>query len=110
MVAVSRNLGGKIPEVDDVLSSHHLEIYPATSLDENCIEFEFQTDRNFYVDLRQAYLVLKLKFVKGLVYETYYSKEVEKEHKEKAKTHDEIPKEEEVEEAPAPLLTHVNNI
>ena len=45
-VAVSGNLGGKRPIVDNVLSSHEQEIYPTTSLDENCIEFEFQTDRN----------------------------------------------------------------
>ena len=51
-VAVSGNLGGKIPIVDDVLSSHEQEIYPTTSLEENCIEFEFQTDRSYYVDLR----------------------------------------------------------
>ena len=40
-VAVSGNLGGKFPVVDDVLSSHEQEIYPTTSLDENCIEFEY---------------------------------------------------------------------
>ena len=54
-VAVSGNLGGKVPIVDDVLPSHEQEIYPTTSLDENCIEFEFQTDRNCYVDLRQSF-------------------------------------------------------
>ena len=81
-VAVSGNLGGKVPVVDDVLSSHEQEIYPTTSLDENCIEFEFQTDRNYYVDLRQTYLALKLKLVRGRGYETYNSKEVKKEHKE----------------------------
>ena len=46
-VAVSGNLGEKVPVVDDVLSSHEQEIYPTTSLDENCIEVEFQTDRNY---------------------------------------------------------------
>ena len=45
-VAVSGNLGGEVPIVDDVLSSHEQENYPTTSLDEICIEFEFQTDRN----------------------------------------------------------------
>ena len=60
-VVISGNLGGKVPVVDDVLSSHEREIYPTTSLDENCIEFEFQTDRKDYVDLRQTYLALKLK-------------------------------------------------
>ena len=59
-VAVSGNLRGKVPVVDDVLSSHEKEIYPTTSLNENCIEFEFQWDRNYYVDLKQTYLALKL--------------------------------------------------
>ena len=77
-MAVSGNLGGKVPVADDVLSSHEQEIYPTTSLDENCIEFEFQTDRNFYVDLRQTYWALKLKLVKGRGYETYNTKEVKK--------------------------------
>ena len=54
-VAVSGNLGGKVPIVDHVLSSHEQEIYPTTSLDENCIEYEFQADRNYYVDLRQFF-------------------------------------------------------
>ena len=66
-VAVSGSLGGKVPIVDVVLSSHEQEIYPTTSLDENCIEFDFQTDRNCYVDLRRTYLVLKLKLDKGRV-------------------------------------------
>ena len=73
-VAVSGNLGGKVPVVDDVLSFHEQEIYPTTSLDGNCIEFEFQTDWNYYVDLRQRYLALKLKFVTGRGYEIYKSK------------------------------------
>ena len=36
-VAVSGNLRGKVSVVDDVLSSHEQEIYPTTSLNENCI-------------------------------------------------------------------------
>ena len=73
-VAVSGNLAGKVPIVNDVLSSYEQEVYPTTSLDENCIEFEFQTDRNYYVDLRQSFLALKLRFVKGRGYDTYESK------------------------------------
>ena len=64
-IAVSGNLGGKVPVVDDVLSSHEQQTYPITSHDENCIEFEFQTDLNFYVDLRQKYFALKLIFVRS---------------------------------------------
>ena len=77
-VAVSGNLGGKVPLVDDVLSSIEQEIYPTTSLDENCIEFEFQTDWSYYVDLGQTYLALKLKLVRGLGYGTYDTKNVKK--------------------------------
>ena len=106
-VAVSGNPGGKVPVVDVVLSSHEQQIYPTTSLDENCIEFEFQTDRNFYVDLRQTYLALKLKLVMGRGYETYNTKEVKKEHKEEAKAAEEGTEEE---DAPVLLVTHVNKI
>ena len=81
-VAESGNLGGKVQVVDDVLYSHEQEIYPTTSLDENGIEFEFQTDRNYYVDLRQSLLALKLTFFKGRGYDTYESKEKKKEHKD----------------------------
>ena len=83
-VAVSGNLGGRVPIVDDVLSSHEQEMCPNTSLDENCIEFEFQTDRNYYIDLRQSFLALKLKFVKGRGYDTYESEEKKKEHKDES--------------------------
>ena len=105
--AVSGNLGGKVPVVDGVLSSQEKEIYPTTSLDENCIEFEFQTDRKFYVDLRRTYLALKLKLVRGCGYETYNRKEVKREQKEETRAIDEETVEE---EAPVPLVTHVYDI
>ena len=106
-VAVSGNLGGKVPLVDDLLSSHDQEIYPTTSFDENCIEFEFHTDRSYSVDLRQTYLALKLKLVRGRGYETYNTIEVKKKHKEEAKAEEEETAEQ---DAPVPLVTHVNNI
>ena len=89
-VAVSEKFGGKVPIVDDVLSSHEQEIYATTSLDENCIDFEFQTDRNCYVDLRQSFLALKLKFIKGRGYDTCESKEKKKEHKDESVVFTEI--------------------
>ena len=106
-VAVSGNLGGKIPIVNDVLSSHEQKIYRTTSLEEKCIDFEFQTDRNHYVDLRQTYLALKLKFVRGCSDKTYNTNEVKKEHIEEAKAEEEETTEE---DAPVPLVNHVNNI
>ena len=105
-VAGSGKLGGKVPVVDDVLSSYEQEIDPITSLVENCIEFEFQTDLNYYVDLRQTYLALKLKLVRSRGYETYNTKE-KKQNKEEAKAEGEETAEE---DAPVPLNTHENNI
>ena len=104
-MAVSGNLGGKFAVVDEVLLFHEQKIYPSTSLDENSLEFEFRTDRNYYVDLRQTYLALTLKFVNGRGCETYNSKEVKKEHKEQSEMEEEETVEE---EAPVPLVFHVN--
>ena len=109
-VAVSGNLGGKVPIVDDVLSSREQEIYPTTSLDENCIEFEFQTDRNYYVDLRQYFLALKLKFVKGRGYDKYESKEKKKEHKDESVVFTETGTDDEEEQEEVAQVTYVNNI
>ena len=71
----------KEPVFDDVLPFHEKEIYPTTSLNENSIEFEFQTERNVYVDLRQTYLALKNKLVKGRGFDTYKTTKLRKEHK-----------------------------
>ena len=108
-VAVSGNLGGKNPIVDDVLSSHEQEIYPTTSLDENCIKFEFQTDWNYYVDLRQSFLALKLKIVKRRGYDTYKSKKKKREHKDESVVFTETGTDDEEEEE-VPRVTYVNNI
>ena len=109
-VAVSGNLGGKVPIVDDVLSLLEQEIYPTTSLDENCIEIEFQTDRKYYVDLRQSFMALKLKFVKGRGYDTYESKEKKKEHKDESVVFTETGTDDEEEEEEVARVTYVNNI
>ena len=91
----------------DVLSSHEKGNYLTSSLDDKCRKFVLHLDRNFSVDLRQCYLGLKLKFVKGRGYETYISKEVEKEHKEETKFGEEA---EEEEESPVFRVTFVNNL
>ena len=107
--AVSGNLAGKVPIVDNFLSLHEQEFFPATSFDENCIKFDFQTDRNFYVDLRQSLLSWKLKFVKACGYVTYESKEKKKEHKHESNVFTEIGNDEEEQEEVA-RVTYVNNI
>ena len=111
-VTVSGNPGVKVPVVDDVWSSHEHEIYPTTSLDENSTEFEFQTDRNVYVDLRQTYLALKIKQVKGRGFDSYKTTEKKKEQKQDAvftETGDDDVEFIEEDEG-VPHITHVNNI
>ena len=80
-------------------------------LDENIIEFELQTDRNVYVDLRQTHIALKIKLVKGRGFDTYKTTE-KKEHKEDAvfteTGEDDIEFIEE--DKGVPHITHVNNI
>ena len=51
-------------------------------------------------------MALELKFVNGRGYQIYNTKEVEKEHKEEAKAHEEVQEEQEV---PVLLVIHVNN-
>ena len=63
--AVSGIPGVKVPVVDALLSTDEQEIYPTISLDENSIEFEFQTDRKVYVDLGQTNIALKIRLAKG---------------------------------------------
>ena len=109
-VVVSGNLGGKVTIVDDVLSSHEQEFYPTTSLDENCIEFEFQTDWNYYVDLRLSFLALKLKFLKGPGYDTYESKGKKKEHKDESVVFTETGTDEEEEQEEVTRFNYLNYI
>ena len=106
-VAVSGKIGGKVPIVDDVPSSHEQEIYPTNSLDENCIEFAFQADSNYYVDLRQSLSALKLKFVKRLGYHTY-ERRGKNEHKEEFVVFIETGTDDEEEEVAR--VTYVNKI
>ena len=79
-VAVYGNPGVKVPLFADVLSSDEQEIHSTTPFNKISIEFEFQTDRNVYVKLRQAYLAPKVKIVKGRCFDTYKTTE-KKEHK-----------------------------
>ena len=102
---VSGISGGKSPVSDDVLSSHEHEVYPTNSLDENCIEYDFQTDRNYYVVLRQTSLALKLKLVLDRVYETYINQYFNDKVKADGKT-----AAEEEQEASIPLVTLVIEI
>ena len=64
-------------------------------------------NRNYYVDLRQSVLALKLKLVKVRGYDTYESKEKRKEQKDESVVFTELGDDEEEEVA---RVTYVNNI
>ena len=106
-VTVSRNLGEKVPVVDDMLSCHEQEMYLTTSLDENCIKFEFRTAWNYCVDSRRRFFSLTLKFVKVHGYEIDNIEEGKKEHQQEPQADDDTGHEE---KAPVPLITHVSKI
>ena len=93
-VSIVENPGRKVPLVDDAFSSHEQETYPTVSRDENLKSFQFQPDRNYHVDLRQTYLALKLKFVKGCSYDN--TEELEKNTNKSQKKLQEIRKREKV--------------
>ena len=95
---------GKVPVVYNDLSSNEQKIYPTISVEENCIQFDFQTDGNYYVDLRKIFLAFKLKPVKGRGYETYNTKEIEKVKKEGNEWT------EAENDFPFPVFTRVNSI
>ena len=88
--ALPRNIGTQDPKGHGILSFHEQEKYPTSSLYENCIDFKFQTDLNYYVELRPVNLALKLIFVKGCGYETYNTKEVKKKRKEETQAYEEL--------------------
>ena len=112
LVAFSGNPGVKVPVVGDVLSPHEQENYPTTSLGENNLEFEFQTDRNLHVVLRQTYLALKIKLIKGRGCDNYKTTKKKKERKEDTvftETGDDDVQFNKEDEG-VPQITHVNNI
>ena len=66
-------------------------------------------DRNYNVDLRQSFLALKLKFVKGRGYDTYESKEMKKDRQDESVVFTETGTSDDEEEEAARVF-YVNNI
>ena len=55
--------------------SHIQEDYPSTSLDESSIEFEFETDRIIYLDMRDIQLQIKVRLQRGRLFDDFSKKE-----------------------------------
>ena len=65
----------KIPVLEPIESSHIEQLYPSTSLDENSIEFEFETDRSIYLDMRDIHLQIKVSLQKGRLFDDFMKKD-----------------------------------
>ena len=90
----------KVPVLETIMSSYTQEIFPGTSMDESSIEFEFETERNLYLDMRDTHLRLKLQLFKGRLFDAF--KKEKAEHNAKS--------EEDSDEEPQTYLTYVNNL
>ena len=62
----SLDIFDKDPALETIMSSYTQEIFPSTSLDESSIEFDFETDRNLYLDMRDTHLSLKLQLFNAI--------------------------------------------
>ena len=65
----------KIHVLEPIESSHVQEVYPSTSLDESSIEFEFETDRSIYLDMRDIHLQIKVGLQKGRLFDDFMKKD-----------------------------------
>ena len=67
--------------METIISLYTQEVFSSTSLDESSIEFEFETDRNLYLDMSDTHLSLKLQLSKVRLFGAF--KKEKAEHKAK---------------------------
>ena len=89
-----------VQSLETFISFYIQEVFPSTSLDESSIEFEFETDRNLYLDMRDTHLILKLQLFNGRLFEAF--KKEKTEHKSKS--------EDDSDEEPQTYPTYVSNL
>ena len=85
--------------METIISSYSQEVFPSTSLDESSIEFEFETDRSLYLEIRETHLSLKLQLFKERLFDAF-----KKEAEYTAKSEDDS------DEDPQTYLIYVNNL
>ena len=78
---ISLEIFDKVPVLETIMSSYTQEVFPSNSLDESSIAFEFETDRNLDLDMRDTHLSLKLQPLKGRLFDVF--KKEKAEHKAK---------------------------
>ena len=64
----------KVPVLELIMSSYTQKLFPSTSLDESIIEFEFETDRNLYLEMCNTHLSLKLRLFKRRMFDALKKK------------------------------------
>ena len=59
------------------MSSYAQEVFSSTSVDESSTLFEFETDRKFYLDMRDTHLCLKLQLFEGRLFDAFKKEKAE---------------------------------
>ena len=59
----------KVQVLETLLSSYTQKVFPKTSVDENFVGFEFEADRNLYLDMRDIHLSLRVQLFKGRLFD-----------------------------------------
>ena len=90
----------KVSVLETIISSYTQEVFPSFSLDESSIEFEFETDRNLYLDMHYIHLSLKLQLFKRRLFDAFKTEKAE--HKAIS--------EEDSDEEPKTYSTYENNL
>ena len=56
---------GKVPILEPILWSNEQQIFPTNSLNESTTEFQLETDRIIFTDLRSTRLFIRGRVIKG---------------------------------------------
>ena len=72
----------RVPVLEILIWSYTQEVFPGTFRDESSIEFQIETDRNLFSDLRDTHLSLKLQLFKGRLFDAF--KKEKAQHKAKS--------------------------
>ena len=73
--SISLEVFDEVPGLETKISSYTQEVFPSTSLDKSSIEFEFETDHNLNLDIRNTHLSLKLQLFKGRLFDAFKKKQ-----------------------------------
>ena len=67
----------KVLVLEIIISSYTQEVFHSFSVVESSIEFEFETDCNLYLDMRDIHLSLKLQLFRGRLFDAFEKEKAE---------------------------------